>query len=61
MFFSHPNGSAENIFEGILAVRTDLPKTFLKVFMEPEYLKFLVFVKLILHKGVGQHNINVST
>ena len=35
MFFSRPNGSAENIFEGFLAVRTDLPKTFLKVFAIP--------------------------
>ena len=53
MFFSRPNGSAENIFEGFLAVRTDLPKTFLKVFMDPEYIKFLVFIKLILHGGVA--------
>ena len=31
-FFSCPNGSAENIFEGFLAGRTDLPKTFFKFF-----------------------------
>ena len=59
MFFSRPNGSAENIFEGFLAVRTDLPKTFLKVFVDPEYIKFLVFIKLILHGGVGRRFINL--
>ena len=31
-FFFCPNGSAENIFKGFLAVRMDLPKTFFKVF-----------------------------
>ena len=53
MFFSRPNGSAENIFEGFLAVRRDLPKTFLKVFLDPEYIKSVVFIKLISHGGVG--------
>ena len=31
-FFSRPNGSDKNIFEGFLAIRTVLPKTFCKVF-----------------------------
>merc|ERR1712167_36191 len=37
---------------GFSAVRMDLPKTFLKVFVDPEYIKFSVFIKLILHGGV---------
>ena len=37
---------------GFPAVRMDLPKTFLKVIVDPEYIKFLFFIKLILHGGV---------
>ena len=46
---------------GFSAVRMDLPNTFLKVFVGPEYIKFLFFIELILHGGVGKlvlHDLN---
>ena len=50
-FFSCPNGSAENIFQGFLAVRTDLPKTFLKVFWSSGRLYRPQFVALSFARG----------